>query len=141
DAARGLFLAYGYDGTTVENVARTARVSPQTVYATFGSKRGLLAGILDRARFGSAYLETVARAKEAAGPADRLRLVAAIARRVYDAERSELDLLRGAGTVSPDLAELDREHERRRLDAQAPTVAVLARSGALRPDLDAAMAG
>jgi AcrR family transcriptional regulator len=141
NAARSLFLSKGYDGATIESVARAAHVSPQTVYAAFGSKRGILAGLLDSARFGSAYLETVARVKDAAGPAERLRLVAAIARRVYDAERSELDLLRGAGAVSPDLAELDREHERRRLDAQAPTVAMLARSGHLRADLDAATAG
>jgi AcrR family transcriptional regulator len=141
NAARGLFLDKGYDGATIESVARAAHVSPQTVYAAFGSKRGILAGVLDRARFGSAYLETIARAKEAASPTERLRLVATIARRVYDAERSELELLRGAGTVSPDLAELDREHERRRLDAQAPTVAYLAQAGCLRSDLDAATAG
>jgi AcrR family transcriptional regulator len=141
EAGRTLFLDRGYDGTTIESIARAARVSSQTVYAAFGSKRGILAGVLDRARFGSAYLETIARAKEAAGPAERLRIVAAIARRVYDAERSELDLLRGAGTVSPDLAELDREHERRRLNAQAPTVASIAQSGTLRADLDAATAG
>jgi AcrR family transcriptional regulator len=141
EAGRGLFLDRGYDGTTIESIARAAHVSPQTVYATFGSKRGILAGVLDRARFGSAYLETIPRAREAAGPVERLRLVAAIARRVYDAERSELDLLRGAGTVSPDLAELDREHERRRLDAQSPTLASIAQSGALRADLDVATAG
>ncbi len=141
NAARSLFLSKGYDGATIESVARAAHVSPQTVYAAFGSKRGILAGLLDSARFGSAYLETIARVKDAAGPVERLRLVATIARRVYDAERSELDLLRGAGAVSPDLAELDREHERRRLDAQAPTVAFLAQSGALRADLDAATAG
>jgi AcrR family transcriptional regulator len=141
NAARGLFLSKGYDGTTIESVARAARVSPQTVYATFGSKRGILAGLLDAARFGSAYLETIARAKDEAGPVERLRLVAMIARRVYDAERAELDLLRGAGAVSPDLAELDREHERRRLEAQAPTIAMLAQSGRLRADLDVATGG
>jgi AcrR family transcriptional regulator len=141
NAARGLFLDKGYDGATIESVARAAHVSPQTVYAAFGSKRGILAGLLDHARFGSAYLASIARAKDVSGPTERLRLVAEIARRVYDAERAELDLLRGAGTVSPDLAELDREHERRRLDAQAPTLAFLAQSGALRVDVDVATAG
>jgi AcrR family transcriptional regulator len=142
DAARVLLLDRGYDGTTIENVARDAGVSPQTVYAAFGSKRGILAGLLDRARFGSAFFEMVELAKQARGPVARLRLVAAIARRVYDAERSELDLLRGAGALlSPDLAALDREHEQRRLTAQAATIDLLARSGRLRPDLDAATAG
>lgn len=141
DAARQLLLERGYDGTTIENVAREAGVSPQTVYATYGSKRGILAGLLDRARFGSDFLETITRAHHATDPDERLRLVAAIARRVYDAERSELDLLRGAGALSPDLAALDREHEQRRMAAQASTVAMLAQSGQLRPDLDAATVG
>jgi AcrR family transcriptional regulator len=140
DAARTLLLDNGYDGTTIENVARAAGVSPQTVYAVFGSKRGILAGLLDRARFGSAYLESVARAKDTAGPVERLRLVATIARQIYDAERAELEILRGAGAVSPDLLELDREHERRRFQAQAPTVESLARSGRLQAGLNASRA-
>ena len=142
DAARTLLLDKGYDGTTIENVARDAAVSSQTVYATFGSKRGILAGLLDRTRFGSAFVEMVERARQTTGAVERLHLVAAIARRVYDAERSELDLLRGAGgLLSPDLAALDREHEQRRMAAQAATINILARSGRLRPDLDAATAG
>jgi AcrR family transcriptional regulator len=41
-AALALFAAQGYARTTVEDIARAARVSVQTVYAIFGSKRQIL---------------------------------------------------------------------------------------------------
>lgn len=44
-AARGLFIQVGYNSATIEAIARAAGVAPETVYATFGSKRALLAGL------------------------------------------------------------------------------------------------
>jgi AcrR family transcriptional regulator len=46
-AAARLFLDDGYGETTIAQVAREAGVSPQLVYASFGNKAGLLAGVLD----------------------------------------------------------------------------------------------
>ena len=43
-AAEELFLADGYGTTTIARVARQAGVAADTVYATFGSKRGILSG-------------------------------------------------------------------------------------------------
>jgi AcrR family transcriptional regulator len=48
DAALDTFLERGYQGTSVVAIARAAEVSPETVYATFGTKRGIVAGLLDR---------------------------------------------------------------------------------------------
>lgn len=39
--ARELFLELGYEGTSVDEIARRAKVSKPTVYAHFGDKRGL----------------------------------------------------------------------------------------------------
>jgi AcrR family transcriptional regulator len=50
-AARELFLARGYAGTTVAAVARAAGVSPDTIYVSLGGKQGLLEGVLSLARF------------------------------------------------------------------------------------------
>ena len=50
-AARDLFLARGYAGTTVAAVAQAAGVSPDTIYVSLGGKQGLLEGILALARF------------------------------------------------------------------------------------------
>ncbi|GAA1279258.1 TetR/AcrR family transcriptional regulator [Pseudonocardia aurantiaca] len=46
-AARNLFAAPGYAQTTVEKIAREARVSPATVYAQCGGKEGLLRTLMD----------------------------------------------------------------------------------------------
>jgi AcrR family transcriptional regulator len=47
DAARELFVEQGYGRTTVADVARTAGVSVETVYATFGNKATLLHRVWD----------------------------------------------------------------------------------------------
>jgi AcrR family transcriptional regulator len=44
-AARELFLEHGYAGTKVDEVARAAGVSPDTVYVSLGGKKGLLEGV------------------------------------------------------------------------------------------------
>ena len=49
-AARELFLARGYAGTTVAAVAQAAGVSPDTIYVSLGGKQGLLEGVLSLAR-------------------------------------------------------------------------------------------
>lgn len=134
DAARTLFLANGFDGTTVDAIAREAGVAVPTVYAIFRSKRGLVEELLHRARFGAAYADLVQRAIAETDPRARVRFVARISRRVYDGERAELDFLRGAGMVSPDLG--DAEEERKRYTLQKKTIDFLSDAGVLRSDLD-----
>lgn len=51
-AATELFVEQGYEGTTLEDVARTAGVARPTVTATFGSKSRLLSEVLDHALAG-----------------------------------------------------------------------------------------
>jgi AcrR family transcriptional regulator len=48
-AARELFLSRGFGSTTVAAVAADADVAPETVYATFGGKRGLMEAIITAA--------------------------------------------------------------------------------------------
>src|SRR5690242_12563627 len=48
-AARSLFITRGFAGTTMEAVAQEAGVAVETVYVAFGSKRTLLARLVDRA--------------------------------------------------------------------------------------------
>ena len=47
EAATRLFTEYGYPATTIEAVADAADVPLPTVYRLFGSKRALLAAVLD----------------------------------------------------------------------------------------------
>lgn len=48
-AATRLFIERGYTATTVAAVARSADVSPETIYATFDDKRRLLESVIDAA--------------------------------------------------------------------------------------------
>ena len=52
DAARTLFLARGYEGTTIAAIASAARVSVQTVYNTVGTKAAVLKAVYDVALAG-----------------------------------------------------------------------------------------
>jgi AcrR family transcriptional regulator len=45
---RGLFAAKGYDGTSVEEIAASAKVSKPVVYEHFGGKEGIYAVVIDR---------------------------------------------------------------------------------------------
>lgn len=47
DAAYRLFVERGYAGTTIAALAEATKVSPETVYLSFGSKRGLLEGVIE----------------------------------------------------------------------------------------------
>jgi len=49
ETARDLFLERGFGATSIEQVAKGAEVSVQTVYAVFKSKPGLLSAVLDLA--------------------------------------------------------------------------------------------
>jgi AcrR family transcriptional regulator len=47
DAAHDLFLSEGYGATSINEIARAADVSSQMIYASFGSKAGILAKLAD----------------------------------------------------------------------------------------------
>jgi hypothetical protein len=46
DVAARLFLANGYTRTSLESIARAARVAVRTIYVKFGGKAGLLDAVL-----------------------------------------------------------------------------------------------
>jgi len=48
-AARQMFVAAGWRGTTIAGVARAGGVSTETVYAVFGSKKALLLAVVEAA--------------------------------------------------------------------------------------------
>lgn len=79
-AARGLFLEYGYAGTTMAAVAKSAGVSVETVYKAFGNKAGLVKGVFDVAIVGDddpvpmLQREFVARIEAEPDPRRKLRL-------------------------------------------------------------------
>ncbi|HEX2711913.1 MAG TPA: TetR/AcrR family transcriptional regulator [Candidatus Acidoferrales bacterium] len=134
-AAKALFARRGFESATLEEIAEKAGVPLPTVYGLFKSKKGILKEVMERAMFGREYATLVQQTKEIAHPEERLRGVAKITRSVYDTEREEMNLLRGAVVVAPEFAELEREREQRRFERQLVNLKLLAAAKALRKDL------
>jgi TetR/AcrR family transcriptional regulator, regulator of cefoperazone and chloramphenicol sensitivity len=110
-------------------------LAPQTVYAVFRSKEGIVMDLVGRASFGSTYDALVAKALKEKDPAIRLQLAARIACQIHDAQRAEFSLLRSAGIMTPAVAALEEEFASSRSEAQAELIDLLVRSGQLRPHL------
>ncbi len=137
-AARGLFVERGYGATTIEAIADSAGVAPQTVYARLASKRGILFALLDemaaeadRPRLDRALAE----AKD--DPRRQLRACIAFTSRLYARGIGLIDIARTVSGVEPDLAVLWSEGEGRRHKALSDIVADWARAGVLRPGMAA----
>ena len=122
EAAKELFAKRGFASVTIDEIAEKAGKPLPTVYALFQSKKGILKEVVERALFGQQYEALVQRTKEITHPVERLRGVAKIARTVYDSERAEMNLLRGAVLVGPEFAELEREMEQRRFERWLATL-------------------
>ena len=135
-AGRQLLLEHGYTGVTVPEIARAAGVAVPTVYAVFGSKKGIIAELLDQARFGHEYQALVREAMQVADPAERLTFAARIARQIYESEVPIQNLLRGAGMLAPELAALENEREDERYVVQSHLIDYLLKTKTLRAGLD-----
>ena len=135
DAARALFLSSGYAGTTVDALAEAALVSPKTVNAAFGSKRGVFAELVRPSAFGEQYQQLLGSLRTDPEPQQRVVLAAQITRQVYETLAPEFDLLRGAATITPELADVTQQIEARRRQHQEHLVNYLHARKVLRHDL------
>jgi AcrR family transcriptional regulator len=134
-AARELFESRGYAVTTLEAIAELAEVSPKTVTAVFGSKRVLLAEVINPEAFSTPVQQLIEELRATEDPSRQLSLVAQITRQAYEPLASSLELLRTAGAVAPELADVARQIEVRRRQNQARLITSLREQGALRPGL------
>lgn len=134
--ARQLFVERGYAATSVVDVAEAAGVGRRSIYDAFGSKQGLLLGILED--LAPAEQSRFREELEAATgqPVRQLRLAVEFVTSLYGAASDVLAMVHAAAGAEPDLAALDKEGERRRLLGQRATVEDWHRRGFLRPDLD-----
>jgi AcrR family transcriptional regulator len=124
EAAAALFSERGWAGTGMREIAATAGVSVETVYASFGSKPDLLQAAFDVAVVGDGHPIAVANRPEfqALGSgtwADRARAAARMMTAVHASTGGLQRALREAAASDPDLAELlHKNEERRRSDVQ-----------------------
>lgn len=134
-AARELFRSAGYAAATMEAIAASAQVSAKTVEAAFGSKRGVLAAVVDPLASSGPPRDLVDQVRAAEDPQHRIRLVAELTRRAYEASVPEFELMRGAAAVTPEVAAVAQQVEARRRANQVRLVTYLYEKGVLRKDL------
>jgi AcrR family transcriptional regulator len=146
ESARELFLEDGFAATTIAGIAERARLSAETVYATYRSKPGLLGAVIRAA---------VTRGDEAEDPLERgwvkevLALPELEARlgvfAAHTAETPRLTsplyaVIRGAGTGAPELGALDRELRELRYGDQAKIMKAISKGGGLACDISVSQA-
>ncbi len=136
-AARDLFRSAGYAATTIDAIASSAQVSAKTVEAAFGSKRGVLAALVDPLASAGPPRDLVDQIRAADDPLHRLRLVAELTQRSYEASLPEFELMRGAAAVAPEVMAVAQQVESRRRGNQARLAGYLEERGLLRSDLAA----
>lgn len=104
-AAQEEFPVHGYAGTTVTRLAAAAGVSVQTLYLTWGSKRALLRGYMEKALSGDAGSpEDASRRFAGLPPRERLAELAALVTEVAERAATGWSLYRDASAVDPEIA-------------------------------------
>ena len=146
-AAHRRFLAGGYASTTLAAVAKDAGVSVDTVYAVFGSKRGLLAAVMDVNVGGDDEpLDVLDRElpQRMRAESDQRRQISLFATGMageLERMRPLDDVLRSAAAADPDVAAARHEqNDVQRHAAMATVVGWVRARGQLRSELDDAAA-
>ena len=138
--ARRLFLERGYAGTKVQEVAAAAGVSPDTIYASLGGKKGLLEGAWAMAVAGPPEVDgrdqrdRVAEIAADPNPRDRLRGLVALSCETLSRVSPVHAVLRAAADGHPFAAELQARMLRSRLDTQSRNLRIVLGDG-LRPEM------
>ena len=116
-------------------VARAAKVSVESVYDHFGTKRGLLSALVDAAVDPPQFDEHIQAAMQSAEPRQLLRMTAEFGRLAYDRSWDIVEAMRGAGVADPEIADAWRLADARARAGQAVVVQALVQRGVLRTDL------
>lgn len=134
-ASKTLFADRGIDRVTVEQIAKKAGVSASTVFALYKSKAGILRELIRSALFGQRFQVALARLKGETDPITLIALTADVARAIYEAESSQLGLIRGVSAFSPALGKLEKEFENLRFQMQKERVKLLFAQSKQRKEL------
>jgi AcrR family transcriptional regulator len=123
DAAHELFLADGYAATSIRAVAQAAGVSDQTVYAHFGDKPSLLAGVGLRVVSGALAPnaeqagDLASQLAAASDQQERIKIVAAFSRMVWEQGMLRFEAMQlDAAAGDPRAAQLAQELQQRKYD-------------------------
>ena len=143
EAARTLFIERGYAGATIDAIAQNAGVAPETVYAAFGSKRAILAGVFEVSLVGD---DLPVPLLERRGPQEvmletdqhrQIELFAADIYNIMSRVAPLFDVMRVAAKTEPEIAEMLENILRARVQGMLAFVRALIKNGPLRPGITA----
>lgn len=146
-AARSFFAERGYAETTMEAIAAEAGVAVPTLYAVFGSKRGMLSRLVDRLVAGESGAPSIlqtASAREVFAEADPRRSIQLFARhiaQVLERVTPTFQAMKSAARTEADVAELYARSQRNRLNNLETVARHVAARTALRTGLTVEDAG
>jgi AcrR family transcriptional regulator len=103
-SAQGLFLEHGYVTTTIEAIAEHAGVAVSTVYAVFGSKRGILKAIREAWHGETHVRDVVYGSPREAGPEERIDQLAQATRLQWEKGSVMVTIYTDAASVDPEAA-------------------------------------
>ena len=136
-AARKRFAERGYAGTSVKDLAKDSGVAVQTLYSAFGSKSGVLLGLIDLIDEEADVLPLFRAMMAAEDPRDALPLFARLRRQIRERCGDIVSVMRAGARVDADIDAAWGEGLRRRHGGISRVTARLEAAGALRPGVDA----
>lgn len=134
ESARKLFASQGFAETTITQIADHAGVSPQTVYAVFGTKGGIVGAMLEYLEESVGIESWVTRMVSEADPRKQLRLFVAMNRSMFE---NGAPILRAAlaARSDPEVAALAERGDSNRRQGTTKLCQMWASKGALRTRL------
>ena len=142
EAARALFVDRGYVATTIDAIARDADVAPETIYASFGNKRAMLAAIVDLAISGGAADTPVMSQtwvhdlRDEPDPQRRVATLAGNGRAILERRHAIDEVVRNAAASDPEIAAMYQAGKEQRYAGQRELVRMVIGDASLRPGVD-----
>ena len=139
DAARLLITTAGYRAATIAEIARTAGVHVDTIYALVGRKPALMRELIERAISGTdqpmppaqrAYVQAMGAEPD---PVRKLAIYAGAVRRIHERMAPLLLALRDAATTEAEVKQVWQDISDRRARNMRDLVRELGPDGTLRP--------
>ena len=130
-AARELFGEAGYSRTTVQQIARRARISPATVYAQCGGKKGLLKTLMDEWTASPLVRDIIEACASAGTATEKLHALADGYLAIYEASGDIIRIVTDATVTTADAAEFLAIANDRHVQALVEIVAGIRKTGDL----------
>lgn len=144
-AAERFFVERGYEGTSIDAIARKAGVAPETIYSIFGSKRAILSRVVDVAIIGdNDPIPLLARSyiKEVEAETDQHRQIEMFAKRIQlimSHVAPLFEVMRSASKTEPEIAAMLKKYLNGRIQGMNYFFDCVGANGELRMDKQTAV--